>query len=314
MGEQDISEKTLLAHNDVFADIVNVLLFNGEQVVKADSLSDSQTFSQYKAADNTLHGQERDVAKNWNRGTLCLSMFGLENQTRKDALMPARVISYDGAGYRSQLTDGNKKLHPVITLVLYFGTESQWEKPKSLKESIEIDDLLEPFVSDYKINVFNLAWLSDKQINSFRSDFRIVAEYLKAMRTGKADEWSRQKILYVSEIVDLLRVLSNDEIFSDMENFILETQSEKGGLQVNEFVQKIKNEGRSEGFSLGRSEGFSLGRNEGFALGQREGVTLGQNNILSLFSKLYALGRGSDVERATTDKKYLSELMKEFSQ
>ena len=126
------------------------------------------------------------------------------------------------------------------------------------------------------------------------------------MRTGKADEWSRQKILYVSEIVDLLRVLSNDEIFSDMENFILETQSEKGGLQVNEFVQKIKNEGRSEGFSLGRSEGF--------ALGQREGVTLGQNNILSLFSKLYALGRGSDVERATTDKKYLSELMKEFSQ
>ena len=123
-----------------------------------------------------------------------------------------------------------------------------------------------------------------------------------SMQTGKADEWSRQKILYVSEIVDLLRVLSNDEIFSDMENFILETQSEKGGLQVNEFVQKIK------------SEGFSLGRNEGFALGQREGVTLRQNNILSLFSKLYALGRGSDVERATTDKKYLSELMKEFSQ
>ena len=64
MGKKDISQKTLLAHNDVFADIVNVLLFNGEEVVTSQSLTDSQTFSQYKASGNTLHSQERDVAKN----------------------------------------------------------------------------------------------------------------------------------------------------------------------------------------------------------------------------------------------------------
>ena len=29
MGEKDIAEKTLEAYNDVFADIVNVLLFDG---------------------------------------------------------------------------------------------------------------------------------------------------------------------------------------------------------------------------------------------------------------------------------------------
>lgn len=28
MGEKDITEKTLEAYNDVFADIINVLLFN----------------------------------------------------------------------------------------------------------------------------------------------------------------------------------------------------------------------------------------------------------------------------------------------
>ena len=32
MGAKDITEKTLEAYNDVFADIVNVLAFQGEQV------------------------------------------------------------------------------------------------------------------------------------------------------------------------------------------------------------------------------------------------------------------------------------------
>ena len=33
MGEKDTTEKILLAYSDVFADIVNGLLFKGEQIV-----------------------------------------------------------------------------------------------------------------------------------------------------------------------------------------------------------------------------------------------------------------------------------------
>ena len=33
MGELDITEKIPESYNDVFADIVNVLLFNGEQII-----------------------------------------------------------------------------------------------------------------------------------------------------------------------------------------------------------------------------------------------------------------------------------------
>ena len=40
MAEKDIAEKTLEAYNDVFADIINVLLFNGEQQVKEDELEE----------------------------------------------------------------------------------------------------------------------------------------------------------------------------------------------------------------------------------------------------------------------------------
>ena len=284
MGKQDIAEKTLLSYNDVFADILNVLLFDGEQVIDRASLSDAQTFSQYKDANGNIREQERDVAKYWSNGTFCLSMFGFENQTKNDSCMPLRAISYDGAVYREQINSKKEDRFPVITLVLYFGTKQKWNKPKTLKDSINIDNRLLPFFHDYGINVFNLAWLTDKQINSFKSDFRIVAEYLRAVRIGKTEDWPRQKIDYVSEIVDLLRVISDDEIFCDMTDFIIEMQREKGGVNVCEFVQKIKN----------------------------EGISMGENNVLNLISKLYAAGRGNDVERMAKDHEYLKKIMGEF--
>ena len=37
MAEKDITEKTLEAYNDVFADIINVLLFNGRRYVKENA-------------------------------------------------------------------------------------------------------------------------------------------------------------------------------------------------------------------------------------------------------------------------------------
>ena len=50
MGEKDLTEKILENYNEVFADIVNVLLFNGEQRVNPNSLKNSSVHSQYKAA------------------------------------------------------------------------------------------------------------------------------------------------------------------------------------------------------------------------------------------------------------------------
>ncbi len=40
MGQKDIIQKTLESYNDVFADIVNVLVFNGKNIVKESDLED----------------------------------------------------------------------------------------------------------------------------------------------------------------------------------------------------------------------------------------------------------------------------------
>ena len=168
MAQKDAAEKTLEAYNDVFADIINTLLFQGERIVKEDDLEDETPRSIYKA-DGKLHEQERDTAKYWKDCNVQIALYGFENQTKSDSDMPLRVISYDGAAYRRQLLkdrpqepgqegtrpDGGSApgRYPVVTLVLYFG-EKHWNKPLSLKKCLDIPDRLQPFVSDYRINLF----------------------------------------------------------------------------------------------------------------------------------------------------------------
>lgn len=100
MAEKDITEKILESYNDVFSDIVNVLLFHGEQVIAPDELEDRMPHSYYKA-DGKIRELERDVVKRWKQGNIRLACIGIENQTSADADMPLRVIGYDGAEYRA---------------------------------------------------------------------------------------------------------------------------------------------------------------------------------------------------------------------
>ena len=236
MAEKDKVQKTLESYNDVFADIVNVLLFEGRKVVDENDLTDAQTFSYYKMDKKKIHGQERDVAKIWNNGEIRISFIGLENQMKPDKFMPLRVIGYDGAAYRNQLNEELKdKCYLVITLVLYFGTKRRWKKHMSLKEILNVPTDLEPFISDYKINVFELAWLTDKQIQSFTSDFRYVAILLRRLRTRRPYPLSTNNYKHAREIIDLFTVMSQNN--REVELILEEINNEKaspGGTHMTE--------------------------------------------------------------------------------
>lgn len=249
MAEKDKIQKTLESYNDVFADIVNVLLFNGEQIVKENDLTDAQTFSYYKMDTKNIHSQERDVAKIWNNGEIRISFIGLENQMKPFKFMPFRVIGYDGAAYRNQLNEKlREKGYPVVTLVLYFGTKRRWKNYKSLKEIIEIPKALDSFINDYRINVFELAWLSDEQINSFTSDFRYVAILLRRLRTGKPYPLDNVSYRHAREILDLFYVMSQNN--RDFESFF-EEDSKNGNIftgrtDMNKLIQSFIIEGAEQ--------------------------------------------------------------------
>lgn len=243
MAEKDITEKNLEALNDVFADIVNVLLFKGEQVINEKDLEADTTKSMFKA-DGKIHEQERDVSKFWKNGEIRISILGIENQTAQDSDMPLRVISYDGASYKQQLLDKKqKKRYPVATLVLYFGTEEKWSKAKHLYDCFEVPEKLKPFVNDYKINVFNIAFLSPKTIAMFKSDFKIIAEYFRAKRLNQKYKGSKEKLKHANETLKMFSALTGDNSFEKVYN---EGNSKKGGITMCDVVERIRNDGRTE--------------------------------------------------------------------
>ena len=244
MAEKDITEKNLEALNDVFADIVNVLLFKGEQVINEKDLEADTTKSMFKA-DGKIHEQERDVSKFWKNGEIRISILGIENQTAQDSDMPLRVISYDGASYKQQLLDKKqKKRYPVATLVLYFGTEEKWAKAKHLYDCFEVPEKLKPFVNDYKINVFNIAFLSPKTIAMFKSDFKIIAEYFRAKRLNQKYKGSKEKLKHANETLKMFSALTGDDSFEKVYNA---GNFKKGGITMCDVVERIRNDGRTEG-------------------------------------------------------------------
>ena len=109
--------------------------------------------------------------KEWNNKKGFKVVFGIENQTIKDKKMPLRVIAYDGASYRSQmLKKGAKEFCKVITLILHFG-DNQWKDDKELREVINQESVNEELFQNYKLNVFDIAYLTEEQIKMFQSDF-----------------------------------------------------------------------------------------------------------------------------------------------
>ena len=259
MGEKDITEKHLEAFNDVFADIVNVLLFKGKQLMKEKDLEAVTKDSMFKA-DGKIHQQERDVSKFWKNGEVRISILGFENQSIQDTDMPLRVISYDGASYKQQLLDKKVKQHyPVATLVLYFGTKDKWTAPKHLLGCFKVPEELKPFVNDYKINVFNIAWLSDETIEMFQSDFKIVAKYFQTLRLKKDYEGSNEEIRHVDALLKMLSALTGDKAIEEIYN---ESNQNKGGVTMGGFVETIMNKGRDEGRKEGLNEGVLAGKAE----------------------------------------------------
>lgn len=250
MGRKDIVEKNLEDYNDVFADIVNVLAFEGKRAVRPSDLESLKVRFQYKADEGKLHEEERDNAKYWSKGKVKIALLGLESQTKPDQDMPFRIIGYDGAAYRSQLLDEkSKERFPVLSIVLYFG-ESRWNDPRSILEMVDIPKGMEKYVNDYKIHIFEIAYLTEEQVKLFRSDFRIVADYFVQKRKNKKYTPSRKKIRHVDAVLKFMSVMTGDQRFLE----VLKAKKTGGDQTMCEILDQIENRGIQKGMEIMRAE------------------------------------------------------------
>ena len=243
MKEKDIAEKILEDYLDVFADIVNGFLFNGNEVIRSEELEDMKLRSAYRA-EQKLHDMERDVAKRWKKNGIRIACVGFENQTAPDSRMVLRVLGYDGAEYRAQCLKENRNNapYPVITIVLYFGYEQRWTAAKSLYEAVSVPDELKPFVTDTKINVFEVAWLKDEQVAKFKSDFRIVADYFVQKRKTGTYRGSRDTMRHVYEVLQLLSVMEHVDY---LERAVVEKRVKGGERDMSSIFDQYIKEGEA---------------------------------------------------------------------
>lgn len=259
MGTKDTTQKRLEDFEDIFADISNVLLYDGEDVIKENEL-ETVTAKDTYTVEQQIHEVERDVAKRWRHHSLHISLIGLENQTDPDYKMPLRVICYDGASYRAQLNaEDPKKTYPVITLVLYIGTEKHWTAPKQLTDCFKYDERLSKFISNYKINVVELAWLSDEQILKFKTEFRNFVELLRDTRLGRKPQYSPIQLKHVHELLQLMRVMSgNDEyeqLLKQTTNNLKQNKLKGDEITMKKIVSLGFDEARAEARAAGLAEG-----------------------------------------------------------
>ncbi len=280
MNKKDITEKNLEEYNDVFADILNGVIFRGEQVVKEDELIDQPTRSSYRAKGEN-HEQFRDIAKIWKQMNIRIAFFGLENQTGIDPAMPLRILNYDAAVYRGQIRKEKKKnqelskFYPVITLVIYFG-EKPWDGPRSLSDCLDIPAGLADFVSDYQIHVVDIYRLSEEELDRFHSDFEIIAKFLNGMRKDVNYKGPEKVITHTEETLDLISAITGDARFTEYTD-VTEGGEHKMCTYIDQLLEKGRNQGKAEGKIEGKAEGMAEGMAEGIA----KGIAKEKQNIIS---------------------------------
>jgi hypothetical protein len=247
--------KDYLSKNDRFKDILNYYLFKGRQVVKESDL---------KELDTTLVNTEGDIFENFrdlfkevcivkeNRKNTFL-LIGIENQTRMDYEMVSRVFLYDALSLR-KVFKNNDKVKPIITIVIYYG-EKKWNCPKSLYDYYrdmdeDMDDELCEFMPNYFINVIEPYQMTDDDINKFKSDFKIVCDFIRKSKDIKGIESIRKNNDKIEdETIDLINYITNSNLVYDKERGI---DSMCKGL--DEFEKRAKNEGRTEGLAEGETK------------------------------------------------------------
>ena len=280
MGRKDISQKTLESYSDVFADILNVLLWNGEQRVQEGELVEANTVSTYHTGSE-LKWQGRDVCKYWQKNRVRIALCGFENQSEPDPDMPLRVISYDGSAYRTQLS--GKERYPVITLVLYFGMK-HWKSNMTLHERLNLNGEFKRFVNDYRLNIVEVAFLSEEQIAMFRSDFKYLADYMVQKRKNKGYVPLKGTIRHIEAVLEALSAFSNDDTFLEL---LEDNEFIEGEHNMCNIVDQIKKEGKLEG----RREGLASGRKEGAAQTKLQCIrTLMKNASVSVDQAMTLLG------------------------
>ena len=268
--KQDLLAKRYYSDNRRFADLINGIVCNGIPSVKQEDLSEMDT--------ETGQGKRRDLVRKAVFG-VNFAVLGLENQEKLDYRLPLRVLGYEvgayehqaaeiyreirrsGRNFDTELSSGeylygfrkSDRLHPVITIILYYG-EEEWNGSRDLYGILDFQDIPEQirqYVQNYRIHVIDVRRMERTDLRQVfdlirfsgnRERLRDLIEQEPAY--GKLEE---DAFDFASSYVGLRELSKWKEAVREGERFNMKT-----GFQMyeDEFLER----GRAEGKEIGRVE------------------------------------------------------------
>lgn len=270
MGKADEYQFDYLEDNHRFADQVNGALFQGRQIVKPDELEPADTQVVYlgkEAGSRENFKAIVDKTRMW-RGRL-IHILAIENQTYVDYRMILRNMLSESLSYQKQWkqkkkahernhdlapgTDAflsgiakNEKFTPIITLVVYCGTEHPWDGARCLHDLLELDDDMKEFVTNYKLNLYDCH--EHDTFDEYQTGLRQLFEVVRYSN----DKEKLQKIMDENKEAynnmdcdtrELLEVVANIKITRE-ENEVMENGEKK--YNMCKAFQDMKLEGMQE--------------------------------------------------------------------
>ena len=274
MGKKDLWQSDYFEDKRRFADMVNGSLFQGKQLVKAGELEEVDSQLVYHGKTEETVKVIRDKAYRWKGQQV--SIVVLENQSYIDYRMVFRVMLEEVIGYLKQqkrayrkwkdngypftqeefLSQMRKeeKFIPEIILVVNLDRK-KWDGAKSLYELLDIEEELKPFVTNYKINVFD--YHEYREFSNFQTENRFLFELL----SNSKNEEKMDKIIK--------QYLNEYELEEEAAKAIFGMLDIK--VDINDYMEKTE-KGRNCNMCKAWDDHMERGRTEGRIEGEQNAI------------------------------------------
>lgn len=278
MRKKDILTTDYISVKERFADALNVGVFHGKRVISPEQIREIDTASKIILQNREQTKQDgkqayRDVLKTVVYDTnFCI--IGIENQSEIHYVFPVRSMMYDAMSYKKQwnqiqrehrkrkdlhsaefLSGFSKEdfLHPVVTLVVYYGTEP-WDGAKDIHSLINWENVPEEFkeiVPNYSIYLLELNQYEN--LEDFQTDLKTVCRFLQnSDGAGKIKKMLKEHRGEFEDMAEdtynLIRVLGNIKEVEMVKNL---EKTERGGVNMCKGLEEWREELLVEGMEQG---------------------------------------------------------------
>ena len=242
MAEKDITEKILMSYEDVFADCVNALAYEGRQRLIAEELQAAPTESFYRGKGKTRNQFCDKSFYRMGEGQI-KAQYIIENETRLKRRQVLQKASYQGGAYREQL-DGKAPVYPVIGMALDW-TRRHSGIPRSLRRLIERNGIFPEelqLVDDVGLALYHMRNLPAKVRDRFRSDMGFVVDYLNE---GSLEGRREQEIVHVEALCRMMEAVTGDVRFTEQIDRLLEKRQKGEDVKMCEYLDMLEKQGEN---------------------------------------------------------------------